>query len=156
MHQRPELHHAVLQGCAGQQQTTLTVEAEKGLPTLGFEVLDVLGLQGWGGVGRGGGVRTTVATWPEHSVNKHAAPPVPHSSHRVLSTHFLSTHPFPPPPPPPPTHLTQYQVPPNYPSPPPPPPYPPIPPLPHPLSTHLPLPPPHSPHPAPSTSTSSA
>ena len=44
VHERPELHHIILQGCASQQKSTLGVEAKECLPALRLEILDVLGL----------------------------------------------------------------------------------------------------------------
>ena len=43
MHERPELHHIVLQRCSREQKPSFGVESEKGLPALGLEVFDVLG-----------------------------------------------------------------------------------------------------------------
>ena len=42
MHQRPEFHQRVLQRRAGEKQTTLGVKVQQRLPTLRFEILDVL------------------------------------------------------------------------------------------------------------------
>jgi len=44
VHQRPQLHQAVLQRRAGQQQPTLAIEVQQHLPALGLEVLYVLSL----------------------------------------------------------------------------------------------------------------
>ena len=44
MHERPELHHIVLEGRSRQKKPSLRVESEEGLPPLTFEVLDILGL----------------------------------------------------------------------------------------------------------------
>lgn len=44
MHQRPQLHQAVLQRGAREQQPPLRVESQERLPPLALEVLDVLGL----------------------------------------------------------------------------------------------------------------
>ena len=44
VHQRPQLHQAVLQRCAGQQQSALAVEVQQRLPALRLEVLYVLRL----------------------------------------------------------------------------------------------------------------
>lgn len=44
VHERPELHHIVLERCASQEESSLSVEPEKRLPSLTLEVLDVLRL----------------------------------------------------------------------------------------------------------------
>ena len=44
MHEWPELHHIILQGCTSQEKSPFSVEAEKRLPSLTFEILDVLRL----------------------------------------------------------------------------------------------------------------
>lgn len=44
MHERPQLHHVILQGCSRQEQPPPRVESEEGLPALTLEILDVLGL----------------------------------------------------------------------------------------------------------------
>ncbi len=44
VHERPELHEVVLERGAGEEEAALGLEVEEGLPALGLEVLDVLGL----------------------------------------------------------------------------------------------------------------
>jgi hypothetical protein len=39
MHERPQLHQVILQWSACQQQPTLGIEVQEGLPPLGLEVL---------------------------------------------------------------------------------------------------------------------
>lgn len=45
MHERPQLHEAILERGTSQEQTTLAVKVEESLPSLALEVLDVLGLR---------------------------------------------------------------------------------------------------------------
>jgi hypothetical protein len=42
VHETPELHHVILQRCASEQESSLGVEPQQSLPSLGPEVLDVL------------------------------------------------------------------------------------------------------------------
>lgn len=44
VHERPQLHEAVLQGGPREEKPPLGVEGQQGLPPLALEVLDVLGL----------------------------------------------------------------------------------------------------------------
>ena len=46
VHEGPELHEAVLERRARQQQATLAGEVQQRLPALRLEVLDVLSLEG--------------------------------------------------------------------------------------------------------------
>jgi hypothetical protein len=42
MHEGPKLHEIILERCAGEQQSPLTIEIEKHLPSLAFEILDIM------------------------------------------------------------------------------------------------------------------
>ena len=44
VHERPQLHQTVLERCARQKQSSLTLEVKQSLPSLRFEVFDVLSL----------------------------------------------------------------------------------------------------------------